>query len=228
MIIYRLVAEEFSSKRDIISGFGAHRDGGRWNPKKLRTVYCATDVKTCASEKGHYVITRDVELLLFRQQNSKSKNPKIWKNVINRPFALASISIDDNTLSNLNIANQDTLSDCLNHFEMPTHFTTQDYRKSPYDKLPHNWTQTLGETLYNESGPQLTALSARSSTGNVIALFTGLLKPQDIDIKIEPAFLSAVNQNGEQIKVGNTPVLGKVYFESKVHSFTTEIKHFPI
>lgn len=59
MVVYRLIHAKY--KNSVLSGIGAEKFGGRWNPIGTRAVYCSESVALALLE--YYVHTDNVNLL---------------------------------------------------------------------------------------------------------------------------------------------------------------------
>lgn len=59
MVVYRLIHAKY--KNSVLSGIGAEKFGGRWNPIGTRAVYCSENVALALLE--YYVHTDNVNLL---------------------------------------------------------------------------------------------------------------------------------------------------------------------
>ena len=52
-VAYRLVPERYANPKDLLSGIGAARFGGRWNPPGLRAIYLSEDPTLAIREVGY-------------------------------------------------------------------------------------------------------------------------------------------------------------------------------
>jgi RES domain-containing protein len=59
MLVYRLTPKQY--QKQILSGVGAEKVGGRWNEIGTRAVYCSENISLCLLE--YYVNTEDIAAL---------------------------------------------------------------------------------------------------------------------------------------------------------------------
>lgn len=72
MLVYRITQKQY--RKQILSGIGAEKVGGRWNEIGTRAVYCSENISLCLLE--YYVNTEDIATLPKNILVAKIKIPE--------------------------------------------------------------------------------------------------------------------------------------------------------
>ncbi len=132
MKLYRIVDSKDFNINTALDGQRASLFGGRWNPKGLITLYCATQLETAICEKAYYAITTRLEVLGINAKTKKINSDR--KKVIDS-IKLKLIEFEFSEDNLCSIYDDESMERALRSASMQTR-GVQEGRKSPYEKLP--------------------------------------------------------------------------------------------
>ena len=149
--LFRFQAVEFPAPEDVVSGAGAKRRGGRWNPHGVATIYGSTTDTTAleeskANDRYAGIVTRCPRLLVAVEARLE-RILDLGAAPVRRRLGLTLVELQ-----------------------------AQDWRKLT-DSGKESLTQALGRAVHATGGSGLLARSAACECGVNVVVFPGNLQP---------------------------------------------------
>jgi hypothetical protein len=225
MKLFRICEPEFSSDYDLLSGLGAGKYGGRWNPVDTRAIYCSEHPEVSAAEAGFYRIVQ--HLTNYNKIPTKPARKQISKAMlINVPRTMATIELQSEPTKILDISNQDHLNNFVRGHNLGTNVTCQDLRKSNYTAIQGVKPRDIGLKAEELGYHGLKAKSARAES-DIVVLFPSNLPIHLVKIAVrENVTLSARHVSGRPIFAGNLADPTGISFLRNRHRMSVDVFQF--
>lgn len=146
-VIVRSVGTKYATARDFLSGAGAARTGGRWNPPGLPAIYASLDVITATREA--------------------------YQNFVNFGFPMTAISPRVTAGARATLSKMLDLTDetVLSQIGFSTADLVEEEWQAIQDGGEESWTQAIGRGCQQAGFEGLLAVSAQNEDGKNIVIF---------------------------------------------------------
>ena len=158
MKLYRVVKPQHAHPDAALSGEGAAKDGGRWNPRGMAAIYCATTPDTACAEFGYFHLIRP----LVRSQQVGS-----WIFSPNIPGVLVEVDVSSD-IHLKDISTPHTLQRLAHRFDVSL---TWNEATSPHLMNVQDKTTQLAKRLHKQNTPGLVTSSVRAPGTQCVVIF---------------------------------------------------------